>query len=156
MPLRVAAITPKMKNGHNIVNLSPRTANEVLNYGFLGWSNMIELSWVMVGIIRVAAITPKMKNGHNIVSLSPRTANELNYGFLGSSNMIEPSWVMVINPLMLYDAPSQCMRKPSATSDKPTYKSNWLTSKHAIVSHNVRRLCIFNLYYVNKLFTPAR
>ena len=48
MPLRVAAITPKMKNGHNIVNLSPRTANEVLNYGFLGSSNMIEQSWVML------------------------------------------------------------------------------------------------------------
>ena len=47
MPLviiRVAAITPKMKNGHNIVNLSPGTANEVLNYGFLGSSNMIEQS----------------------------------------------------------------------------------------------------------------
>ena len=57
--------------------------------------------------LRVAAITPKMKNGHNIVNLSPRTANEvLNYGFLGWSSMIEPSWVMVINPLMLYDAPS--------------------------------------------------
>ena len=47
MPLRVAAITPKMKNGHNIVNLSPSTSNEVLNYGFLGSSNMIEPSWVM-------------------------------------------------------------------------------------------------------------
>ena len=48
MPLRVAAITPKMKNGHNIVNLSPRTSNEVLNYGFLGSSNMIEPSLVML------------------------------------------------------------------------------------------------------------
>ena len=45
MPLRVAAITPKIKKRrHNIVNLSPRTANEVLNYGFLGSSNMIEQS----------------------------------------------------------------------------------------------------------------
>ena len=49
MPLviiRVAAITPKMKNGYNIVNLSPRSANE-LNYGFLGSSNMMEPLWVM-------------------------------------------------------------------------------------------------------------